>query len=95
MRKQGVRENFCLLRGTPREYTKVGDSGNPRVMAFCGNCGTQLYGTGIGEHAGVLSLCMGTCTQRADLTPRREIWRRAAVHWLEELGVGESFQQGA
>ena len=87
-------DQFHLLRGTPKTYTKTGGSGRPRIMAFCGNCGTQIYGTGLGEDAHQLSLRVGTCTQRAELKPVRQIWRRSSVNWINDLGVPESHEQG-
>ncbi|MFT5445682.1 MAG: hypothetical protein ACI9DC_000843 [Gammaproteobacteria bacterium] len=87
-------DRFKLLRGTPKTYVKIGGSGQPRMMAFCANCGTQLYGTGKGELAKVLSLRIGTCHQRAELAPVRQIWRRSAVKWLDELGIADSHQLG-
>ncbi|MGI9408858.1 MAG: GFA family protein [Hyphomicrobiaceae bacterium] len=87
-------DQFKLLRGDPRIYVKIAGSGNARTMAFCGNCGTQLYGTGDGEAAKLLSLRIGTCNQRADLRPVRQIWRRSAVKWLDGLGIAESHQRG-
>ena len=35
------------ISGNPREYVKIADSGNKRIQAFCGECGTQLYATDI------------------------------------------------
>ena len=87
-------KDFRLLRGEPREYTKIGSSGKPRVMVFCGTCGSQLYGTGTGEDAGRISLRVGTANQRAELRPVRQIWRRSAVHWLDDMGVEECHQEG-
>ena len=87
-------KQFRLLRGTPKTYTKTGGSGNPRIMVFCGNCGTQLYGTGPGDAAQQLSLRVGTANQRAELKPQRQIWRRSAVHWLNDLDIGESYPEG-
>ena len=81
------RDDFTLLRGEPKTYTKTGGSGKPRIMVFCGNCGTQLYGTGTGQDAQRLSLRVGTCNQRAQLKPVRQIWRRSAVQWLDDLGI--------
>jgi hypothetical protein len=88
-------DQFKLLNGKPKTYVKIGGSGSPRTMAFCGTCGTQLYGTGDGEAAKVLSLRVGTCNQRADLTLVRQIWRRSAVKWLDDLGITESYERGA
>ena len=89
------KSNFSLLSGTPKTYTKLSDSGNPRTMAFCENCGTQLYGTGIDENTKFLSLRIGTSNQRRDLKPTRELWRRSAVSWIKNLGIKNSFDRGA
>ncbi len=82
--------DFVMLSGEPKTYTKTGGSGRPRIMAFCENCGTQIYGTGVGDDAHQISLRLGTCDQRAELVPVRQIWRRSAVHWLDDLGIEES-----
>jgi hypothetical protein len=87
-------DKFQLHGGPPRTYTKTGGSGQPRAMAFCETCGTQLYGTGGGDSANVISLRIGTCHQRAELKPRREIFRAEAVKWLGDLGVDESHDFG-
>lgn len=87
-------DQFKLLHGTPKTYVKISESGKPRTMAFCATCGTQLYGTGEGEAAKVLSLRVGTCNQRAGLAPVRQIWRRSAVHWLDDLGISETHDRG-
>ena len=86
-------DQFKLLSGQPKTYVKIGDSGAPRTMAFCGNCGTQLYGTGEGQAAKLISLRVGTSNQRAELTPVRQIWRHSAVNWLDDLGISESHQR--
>ena len=36
-------EHFVLLSGTPKTYIKTAESGNKRLHAFCGNCGTPIY----------------------------------------------------
>ena len=87
-------DDFRLLCGEPRTYTKTGGSGKPRIMVFCGDCGTQLYGTGPNEEAARISLRVGTSNQRATLKPVRQIWRRSAVSWLDDLGIAHSYEQG-
>jgi len=88
-------EDFTLLKGEPKHYTKTGGSGRPRIMAFCENCGTQIYGTGIDDDAQQISLRIGTCDQRAELVPVRQIWRRSAVSWLNDLSIAESHETSA
>ncbi len=87
-------DKFHLRGGPPRTYTKTGGSGQPRVMVFCGNCGTQIYGRGAGDNVNVVSLRLGTCDQRAELKPHREIFRAEAVKWLGDLGVETSYEFG-
>ena len=87
-------KDFRLLCGEPRTYTKTGGSGKPRIMVFCGDCGTQLYGTGTNEDAAKISLRVGTSNQRATLKPVSQIWRRSAVSWLDNLGIEDSHDQG-
>ena len=36
-----------IIKGNPKEYIKIGDSGNKRIQAFCSNCGTQLFASDI------------------------------------------------
>src|SRR5580704_11639789 len=38
-------EHF-VLRGTPKTYIKTAESGNKRLHAFCGTCGTPIYACG-------------------------------------------------
>src|SRR4051794_29656710 len=44
--RAGIRasaQDFRILTGKPREYTKVADSGARRVHAFCATCGSPVY----------------------------------------------------
>ena len=39
------------MTGAPTSYLKTtADSGNPRVQAFCPNCGSPIYSTTPGDH---------------------------------------------
>ena len=80
------KSQFTLLRGTPKTYTKTAESGRPRILAFCENCGTHIYATGPGKEI-PYGLRIGTCNQRGELKPSREIWKRSALPWLCDLGT--------
>ena len=75
---------FRVLRGSPKTYVKVGDSGNRRVQAFCPNCGSGLYATDIGENPKAYNIRVGTVDQRRDLVPHFECWRQSALPWLPD-----------
>jgi hypothetical protein len=83
------------LSGRPATYLKTSaDSGIPRLQAFCGTCGTQLYSTTPGE--GVQPMYMlrvGMLRQRDEFTPRKQIWARSARSWLPQLGALPRFEK--
>ena len=72
------------LRGEPKAYLKIADSGARRVQAFCGECGTPIYSCAP-ENAEVYHLRLGAIAQRQALAPRRQIWRRSALAWTDGL----------
>ena len=88
-------DTFRITKGTPKEYVKVGDSGNPRVQAFCANCGSALYATDVGGNPAAYNLRVGTIRQRGELEPKFEYWRRSAMPWLPELASTRKFDQSA
>ncbi len=78
--------DFKLLRGTPRRYIKTADSGNQRLQAFCGSCGTAIYASAV-DNPQVYSLRMGTIKQRTMLKPREQIWRKSALNWVDSISA--------
>jgi hypothetical protein len=84
-----VRVPGAMLKvtGKPSIYVKTtAESGNPRVQAFCGTCGSPLYSTTVGD--GVQSLYMlrvGILRQRDQFVPKRQIWWRSAQPWVTKI----------
>jgi hypothetical protein len=77
-------EHFVLRSGTPKSCVKTAESGNKRCHAFCGECGTPIYACAVDDPQSY-SLRVGTITQRAAFSPRRQIWRRSALNWVDAL----------
>jgi hypothetical protein len=77
-------EDFRLLRGTPKAYVKIAESGNRRAQVFCADCGSPLYSA---DAAGAKAymLRIGAMAERAHLPPQREIWYESALPWTREL----------
>ncbi len=80
---QAKKEHFHM-KGTPKVYVKTAESGNKRAQAFCPECGTQLYATSATDPQ-IFGIRLGTVKQRAQFTPRRQIWCRSAQGWLSGL----------
>lgn len=73
-----------VLRGEPKRYIKVAQSGNRRAQVFCPECGTPLFATAP-ENATSVIIRLGCVTQRAELKPAVQIWQHSAQPWLAEL----------
>ena len=72
------------LRGTPKSYVKVAQSGNRRAQVFCPDCGTPLYATAPENSTSVI-IRLGCVEQRAQLKPAVQIWQHSALPWLADL----------
>jgi hypothetical protein len=81
-----VPENaFKMLSGEPKRYVKQADSGNKLVMAFCGDCGSPIYGAHTGDHPPFYGIRVGTLRQRGQLPPKLQIWCRSELEWVDNL----------
>lgn len=86
-------DEFQLLRGEPKSYVKVADSGARRAIAFCGDCGVQLYAHAA-DGPSAYSLRSGTLKQRASFRPHMQIWLRSALPWTQDVLDACSFETG-
>lgn len=80
-----AKDNF-RMRGEPRIYVKIAESGNRRAQAFCPGCGTRLYASAEKDPQ-VFNLRLGTVRQRNALTPKSQVWCRSALPWAMQLGA--------
>lgn len=88
-----VPEADIAFSGTPKIYVKVGDSGNKRAQGFCGECGSHLFATSVGDGPKVYGLRAGTSDQRQQLVPVKQVWHRSALHWLPEFDGMETAEK--
>src|SRR5712675_1935540 len=72
---------------------KTAESSNKRLHAFCGNCGTPIYACAV-DNPQSYGLRIGTITQRAAFSPRRQGWRRSALHWVGTLAAVPATEKG-
>jgi hypothetical protein len=86
---------FKLLSGEPKRYVKQADSGNRLVQAFCGDCGSPIYGAHPGDHPPFYGIRVGTLRQRGKLAPKLQIWHRSAHDWVENLEGIKKIEQHA
>jgi hypothetical protein len=77
--------HYRITKGAPKVYIKTGSSGDKRAQGFCGECGSHLYATPVGDGPKVYGIRVGTARQREQLVPRRQSWHRSALPWLPEF----------
>lgn len=80
------------ITGTPHEYIKVAESGNRRIQAFCGDCGTQLYACD--EKRQRFNIRTGFLNQSAMLVPKKHIFMSSALHWITDTKNEPCFEKG-
>ena len=85
--------DFHILSGVPKIYVKTAESGNARAQAFCATCGTPIYASDVKQPA-LFNLRTGAIAERAQLKPRRQIWCRSALDWVQELDGMEMREKG-
>ena len=76
---------FELIQGTLKIYLKTGSSGKQRTLAFCGDCGTRIYAKNADDSPGFWGLRIGSCNQRAEMTPKLEVWCDSKLPWVGQL----------
>lgn len=77
-------DSFRILSGNPAEYIKTAESGAKRLQAFCGVCGSSIYSASPTK-SGVYGIRLGGVTQRALLSPKKQIWTRSALPWAADI----------
>ena len=77
-----VPEDTFKLKGEPKIYVKIGDSGAKRAQAFCPECGSPIYASAVGDGPKVYNIRLGTARQRDQLAPKKQIWFRSAHDWV-------------
>ncbi len=79
-------EDFRILKGQPRTYVKVAESGNRRAQGFCADCGSPLYATSADDPK-IYNLRLGVVKQRAQIPAQRQIWCEAALDWARDVST--------
>lgn len=74
--------------GELKFWTTHGGSGNPKLCARCGDCGTRLY-HGSTDEQKLISLKAGSLDDRSWLRPTAHLWMRSAQPWVASVLQGQ------
>jgi hypothetical protein len=67
------REDFRLVKGTPKRWSRSTDTGRTLRCAFCPNCGSRVWHEGAPDRP-TMSVKGGSVDQPLDLTQAIHIW---------------------
>jgi hypothetical protein len=68
-----VSEDNLFIKGSPKVYQHLADSGNQMTKKFCGNCGAQMFSLGSGR-PGIVSIRGGTIDNLEIIQPTINIF---------------------
>ena len=71
---------FRILSGSPKGFTKRGESGRELTRHFCPECGTPLF-TSAPKHPSHVYVKAGTLDDPSLVTPTHQNWVDSAVSW--------------
>jgi len=86
------KEDFDLLQGELRDFTRDSESGRPVRCAFCPGCGTRIYHEPT-FMKGVLNVKPGTLDETSALEPTLQVWTRSKQAWVVVPDRVKSFEK--
>jgi hypothetical protein len=89
-----INNQFELEKGVLNLYQKIAESGNKRILSFCGKCGTRIYARPLKGESGFFGLRTGTVSQRKLLPPTGQIWKQSALDWSGAIETEKIFEKG-
>ena len=61
-------DDLVVTRGTTKKFQHKSDAGNTMTKEFCGDCGSQLFGSGSGS-PGIKHVKVGTIDDASNIRP--------------------------
>lgn len=75
------------LKGEPKVYVKVADSGSRRAQGFCPDCGSPIFATAA-DNPQMYNIRLGVIRERRELgAPAVQIWRESALPWSLDISA--------
>jgi len=86
-------DDLVIVKGTPRSFQHTADSGATMTKEFCGDCGSQLFGSGTGS-PGVKHVKVGTIDDVGNIRPEIEVFTSKALPFTKLSDETEHFEKG-
>ncbi len=84
---------FSVTAGTPKRFTKRGESGRELTRHFCPECGSPIF-TSSPKHPGYVYVKAGTLNDPSTVKATHQNWVVSAVSWSQIGQDVRSFAKG-
>jgi hypothetical protein len=75
-------DDFELIAGRLKFWSKTADDGSAKNCAFCPECGTRIYHAS-DDPAAPISVKAGSLDNNSHISPVAHIWTKRAHRWLD------------
>jgi hypothetical protein len=75
------RDAVVILRGQPKRWKRVSDSGREVTCLFCGECGTRLFHNPA-RNSQITNVKPGTLDDTSWLKPVGNLWTKSSQKWV-------------
>jgi hypothetical protein len=75
------RDAVVIIKGQPKEWKRVSDSGREVSCLFCKECGTRLFHNP-SRNSKITNVKPGTLDDTSWLNPVCNLWTRSAQKWV-------------
>jgi hypothetical protein len=86
-------ENFKLLSGKPKGFSKTADSGYELTRTFCPECGSPIFGSSP-RHPDLVYVKAGSFDDPSVIAPAYQSWLSSSVAWSQIQPGLPSYQKG-
>jgi hypothetical protein len=76
------RDSLTIEVGVPKTYESTTHAGSRSTRAFCGDCGTPLFGSK-SSSPGTVAVMVGALDDDADFRPQAISWASTAPEWMK------------
>lgn len=89
-------DGFSVTKGTPKEFTKLADSGHVITIFFCGDCGTTIWSqsAAFGDTKAVKMGTLDSDGALEDAKPLLELYVRTRPSWIPAITGAAQYEAG-
>jgi hypothetical protein len=80
-------DDFTLLRGNPKGFGYVANSGKRLERVFCPECGARLYTRNLESFPGTVFVTIGSLDNPGSFAPRVEMFVKRRLGWAKALDL--------